>query len=162
MEENNIQEAKEVFAGICRMLDNNKWQYTKNEEDMYINTKAVGKDLSMEISMLVEPENCDVLLQSYLPFTVPDDLMRDMAVAICETNQHILNGRFVLKAEEKNVVFYMSNHYGGALLNDDVYEYLLMVSCRTIDDYNDKLMLLAKKKVNLERYMKAAFPKDEE
>ena len=47
----------------------------------------------------------------------------------------------------------MTSSYIGSSLSRDVFDYMISCACYTIDEYNDKLLLLAKGMTTLEQFL---------
>ena len=94
-----------------------------------------------------------VLLISHLPFVVQEDRRLDMAVAISAINNHLVDGCFDYNLVNGHIFFRMTNSILESKLSEDVFTYLLLCSCKTIDDFNEKLMMLARGMVTLEQFL---------
>ena len=42
------------------------------------------------------------------------------------------------------IMFRMTSSSGESILGEDLFEYVILVSARTVDDYNDKFLMLSK------------------
>ncbi len=54
------------------------------------------------------------------------------------------DGCFDYDVHDGSILFRMTTSWRGGAISDDVFEYLMMVACRTIDEYNDKLLMISK------------------
>ena len=48
----------------------------------------------------------------------------------------------------------MTSSFKDSMLSKEVFEYMVYVSCNTIDDYNEKLFLLSENQLTLEEFLK--------
>jgi len=150
-----MQLAKDTFATMCRMLDNNDWNYKKDEENLTVECGARGEDLPMELHIRVDADRQVISVISMLPVTFAEDKRIDGAVAATMINYQIKNGFFDYDMAEGHVFFRLPNSFQGSLLSEAAMHYLVMVSCGTIDEYNDKLLMLAKGMISIEQFMES-------
>ena len=153
-DEKGLLQAKKTFATMCEALDDFKWHYEKNEEDLSINCKAQGDDLPMDIRVQVDAERQLVLLLSLLPFVTPEERRVEMAVAVSNANNLIVDGSFDFDVMSGRMLFRMTNSFLESELGKDVFAYLILCSCKTIDDFNDKFLMLSRGMMSLDQFMK--------
>ena len=89
-----------------------------------------------------------------LPVTFAEDKRVDGAVAATMINYQIKNGFFDYDMADGHVFFRLPNSFQGSLLSEAAMHYLVMVSCGTIDEYNDKLLMLAKGLIDIDVLLK--------
>lgn len=148
-----LEQAKAVFATLCQALDNHEWHYTKDEEKLSIECGAQGEDLPMEINIHVDTERLLVLLLSHIPFAIQEDKRLDVAIAISAINNTLVDGCFDYNVASGAIFFRMTNSFIESKISEEVLTYMLMCSCSTIDDYNDKLLMLSKGMVSIEQFL---------
>ena len=154
MAEQKISEqARAVFATLCGALDKNEWHYRKDEEDLSIECGAQGDDLPMEITIKVDAERMLVMLLSHLPFVIQEDKRLDVAIAVSAINNMLVDGCFDYDVASGNMLFRMTNSFLESKLGEDVFTYMLLCSCQTIDEYNDKFLMLAKGMISIEQFL---------
>lgn len=149
-DEKNIKAAKAVYADICAMLDGRKWSYNRRESEWLIQTSARGDDLAIDIRIKVDVERQLVILYSPMPFVVPETMRREMAVAVACANRGMVDGSFDYKYETGKILFRLVASYRNSLISKEVYDYVLSVSCSTVDDYNDKFFSAINRKMSIE------------
>ena len=150
----SVKLAQKNYKALCAMLDDNKWKYEKNEEELSISCSAKGDDMSMDIIIKFNTELEIVALYSPMPFTVPENKRKIMALAVTRANMGMIDGSFDYKYMEGRILFRMTASYASSLLSKDMFEYMLFVSCRTIDDYNDKFLTVTKQDMTVEELFK--------
>ncbi len=133
-----------AFEALCRMLDENEWHYDKNEQDLCIDCGAQGDDLPMDIRIKIYPEFELISLISTMPFTVPENRRKELAVAVSRANDGIVDGSFDYNYKTGRLLFRMTSSFMGGLVGKELFAYMLFVSCKTIDEYNDKFFMLCK------------------
>lgn len=154
MDDANLQkQAKQTFDTLCRMLDNKQWHYQKDVESYTINCGVQGDDLPMDISIEVDAQRQLIVLLSIIPFTVPEDARMDMAMAICAANAYIVDGSFDYDVTRGRIIFRMTSSFRDSLISEDLFEYMLVVSCNTIDDCNDKFLVACKKHMTVDELL---------
>ena len=147
------QLALDTFATLCRALEQNSWKYKKDEEELVIECGAQGEDLPMELTIKVEAERKFVLLFSKLPFPVQEDKRVDMAIAVSAVNNELADGCFDYDLVSGRIYFRMTNSFMDSKLSEEVFTYMLYCSCQTIDNYNDKFLMLAKGMIDMDKFL---------
>ena len=153
MADEKMISAQKNYVTLCSMLDDNNWHYEKDEAKLKINCSAQGDDLPMDIIIRIDPDRQLVILMSHLPFVVSEDKRVDVAIATSVINYKVVDGSFDFDMEDGHMFFRMTSSYVGSELSKEVFFYMLMCSCQTIDDYNDKLLMLAKNMLSLEDFI---------
>ena len=152
-DERKLAQAKEVFETLCRALDNHEWNYSKDEEKLAIECGAQGEDLPMKLTVKVDAERALIMLLSHIPFPIPEDKRLDLAIAVSAVNNRLVDGSFDYDVTKGNMFFRMTNSYLESMIGEDVIAYMLFCSCQTIDEYNDKFLMLAKGIISVEQFI---------
>lgn len=152
-DEKQLKQAQETFSTLCQTLDGHKWRYKKDEDDLSIECGAQGDDLPMEITLKVDADRQLFLLLSRLPFVTPEDKRLDTAVAVSFVNNMLVDGSFDYDIKSGHMIFRMTNSFLESKLGEDAFSYMLFCSCKTIDDYNDKFLMLSKGMMSLEQFI---------
>lgn len=153
MADEKMVRAQKNYATLCTMLDGNDWHYKKDDAKLKIECGAQGDDLPMDISIRIDSDWQLVVLLSHLPFVVSEDKRLDIAVATSVINYKLVDGSFDFDIEDGHMFFRMTSSYRESELAKEVFFYMLMCSCQTIDEYNDKLLMLAKNMLSLEDFI---------
>lgn len=149
----DLERAKYIFSTLCQALDKNDWRYKKDEEDLSIECGAQGDDLPIELKIRVDAERQLVLLISFLPFAISEEKRIDVAIAVSTINNVLVDGCFDYDVSSGKLLFRMTNSFMDSMLSEEVFTYLLLCSCKTIDDYNDKLLMLSKGLLSIEQFI---------
>jgi hypothetical protein len=88
-----------------------------------------------------------------MPFNMPEDKRIDGALAICAANFGLIDGSFDYDLSDGQIVFRLTSSYRESLLSEELFKYMVMVSAGTIDKYNDRLFMLAKDMITLEKFL---------
>ncbi len=155
MAEVNMGKAREVFATICRMLDNKGWKYEKLEDNLVIKTGVSGEDLPIDIVMKVNPNNQLVSLFSFLPFKTDESKRVDMAMAVVVANYGFADGSFDYDISDGTILFRLTSSYIESTLSEDLFEYMLLVSVTTVDKYNDKFFMISKGMLTIQQFIES-------
>ncbi len=154
MDESKLKRARDILAKCCLALDKNNWKYDLNEEELEIDFGAKGEDLPIRLIFRVDADREVVSLLSPLPFTVVADKVLDVAIGLSVINNRLVDGSFDFAVKEDSKVFFrMTQSYRDSIIGIDVFEYMTYCACHTIDDYNDKLLMLVKGTLSLEKFL---------
>ncbi len=151
--ENRHELALLTFKSLCDNLDDHHWKYSKDEEQLTIECGVQGDDLPMDLTIEVDEGRQLVLLLSHQPFVTPEDKRIDMAVAVSVVNNRLVDGCFDYDIRNGHMFFRMVCSFKDSVLGDDLFSYLIGCSCQTIDDYNDKFMMLSTGLIDVEKFM---------
>ena len=149
-----ISSAKNTFATLCSMLDNNEWKYEKDEENLCIDCGAQGEDLPIPIKIRIDAERQIILLLSLIPFSVNEDKRMETAVAVSIVNNLLVDGSFDYDITTGDLYFRMTNSFIDSDISEEAFKYMLYCSCMTIDEYNDKFLMLSKGLLPLDSFLK--------
>ncbi|MCM1289444.1 MAG: YbjN domain-containing protein [Corallococcus sp.] len=142
--------AKKNYVGLCNALDKMKWQYTKIPEKLSIETNVKGKSLPIKLSIRINVNLETITAYSPLPFDVPQERRKHMAMALAQANYNMVHGHFDYRPTGNKVLFCMSTNWADTELSFDVFNYLIYVACKTVDDYNEKLQTVATTNVSMQ------------
>lgn len=152
--EKNLQHAQATFQTLCSTLDRENWRYEK-WDGLRIKLGVQGEDLPMEIVIEVETDRQLVILLSHLPCVIPEDERLDLGVAITTVNDRLVDGCFDFDLGTGDIYFRMTNSFKDSELGSDLFMYMLLCACHTIDDYNDKFLLLSKGLLTLDKFLES-------
>lgn len=152
-DQKKTEKAKVVFDTVCRTLDNSKWSYKKNEEKLIVECGAQGDDLPIQLTIRVDVERQLVLLLSNMPFVIQEDKRIDTAVAISAINNFLVDGSFDYNVASGRVFFRMTNSYIDSDISEEVFLYMVLCSCKTVDEYNDKFLMISKGILPIDKFV---------
>lgn len=150
-----LTKAKATYATLCSALDKDEWHYKKDEEELTIKCGARGEDLPIEIIIQVDAGRQLVYLLSPMSFEIKEDNRLDVAVAISYINNMLVHGCFDYNINTGTIVFRMPNSFMDSTLGEEVFRYMLYCACKTVDEYNDKFLMLSKGMLSLEKFLEA-------
>ncbi|MBO5312884.1 MAG: YbjN domain-containing protein [Clostridia bacterium] len=152
--EKQVKQAQQTYETICAMLDEMGWSYDKKDEERVIYTGVKSNDLPISFMIVTDTERSLVSLISKLPFTVPEDKRTEVSLGVSIVNYLLVDGSFDYNFLEGTTYFRMTSSFKDSMLSKEVFEYMVYVSCNTIDDYNEKLFLLSENQLTLEEFLK--------
>ena len=152
-DEKNLKRAQAVFKSLCQMLDEREWHYKKYEDKLAIQCGAQGEDLPMEIKIQVDAKRQLISLLSPMPFAVPEKRRQALAVAVSKANYGMVDGSFDYDYLSGRIVFRLTSSYRESLVGKEMLAYMLMCSCYTIDEYNDKFLMVAKNEMTVDEIL---------
>lgn len=152
-DERKIEQAKLTYRTLCEMLDENKWYYDKNEEELTIDAGIKGDDLPIKFKIRVNLRNQIVSFLSWMPFDVPADKRVEAAIAIHAVNYSLADGSFDYDISDGSILFRLTTSFRESILGKELFAYMIDVSAVTIDEYNDKFFAISKGLISLEKFL---------
>ena len=138
-----MSEAKIMYGTLCSSLDNRKWTYNKDDDGLIVRTSAVGNDLTIKLLIKVDASRSVMYLKSPLPFTVTASNKNDVIKAVTIANWAMLNGSFEMDVDEGYAGFKAVVPFMDSIISEQLCKYLIDMSCRMVDTFNDKLVAVA-------------------
>ena len=143
------KKAAAIYKDIYKYLDSRECKYTKRD-DGSVEFIAESNDIDINCRFLVNSDLEIISFLSPLPMTVREEYRVDMALAVSAINSSLIDGSFDFDYLTGNVAFRITSSYRNSIICIDCYDYLLEVSRNTVDDYNDKLLLLSLGKMTVD------------
>ena len=94
-----------------------------------------------------------VSLLSQMPFAVPENRRTALAVAVSQANNGMVDGSFDFDYLSGRIIFRMTSSYRESLIGKELFTYMLSCACYTIDEYNDKFLMVAKNEMSAEEIL---------
>ena len=148
------EKARETFETLCKVLEGHDWHYEKDENKLEVECGAQGEDLPIELRIRIDAEREIIILLSQLPFKAPEEKRLDMALAVSMVNNMLVDGSFDYDVRSGCIIFRMTSSFKGSTIGNDTFTYMLLCSCETIDEYNDKFFMIGKGMLTLEQFIK--------
>lgn len=152
-DEKELKQAQAVYKALCEMLDDRGWHYEKNDVELSIECGAQGEDLPLEILIQVDKERQLVTLLSQMPFAIPESRRTALAVAVSQANNGMVDGSFDYDYLSGRIIFRLTSSYRASLIGKEMLAYMLMCACYTVDNYNDKFLMVAKNEMTTEEIL---------
>lgn len=141
-----MDEGRAVFNSLIQHLRDIKLNFEEKElEDRFmVKFNMSGDDIPMRFFIYVQPAHQLIVLHSPQPVTFPADKIDLACKAACAINFRLTDGNFQVDIRDGEPLFVMATSYAGSLISSDVFNYLLGMSINIVDEFNDKLLMLAK------------------
>ena len=152
-EQECLEQAKEVYEVLCRTLDEMQWEYTKNEEILHVSVKTPEAVIRRRFGLMVNQKNAVVSLVLLMPFPVPKEKQREMALAINLLNNSLHYGSFLYALDERCLYYRVTNGFLDCKLGKGLFERMIRLSVVIIDDYYTQLEALASDEMTLEAFI---------
>ena len=153
MKEDLKKMGQNMYETICAMYDDKGFHYERHDEDHVITCTVNGDDIPMDILFAVRDERQIVQLLSPMPFRVPEDKRVEMALAITVVNDKLIDGSFDYDLSKGRISFRLTASYIESILGKELFEYMLMVSAATVDEYNDKFLMISKGLLSFDQFL---------
>lgn len=148
-----LKTAKVVYETLCETLDERNWKYTRHDDDLVVSFGVSGDDLPMNMIMICDADYQLVRLLSPLSFKIPDDHRVELALATCHVNFKLADGSFDMDLGDGEILFRLTSSFRESLISKDMLNYMINVSCATIDEYNDKFLMISKGALSIQDFM---------
>lgn len=150
-----MQKAKAVYETFCDALTADDWKYTRHDEDLVITCGAKGEDLPMDILVRVDAQRQLISVLSRMPLAFDENKRIEGNLAVCVANKGMVHGCFDFDNNNGKIYFRMANSYRGTVISKDLCLYMMYCACSTIDNYNDKFLMLTKGMITLDQFIKS-------
>lgn len=147
-----LQDARRVYNTLCSMLNNIKWNYDRDDEQLTVKTSAIGDDLKIPLRIYVSADRQVMYVKSPMPFSVSEDKRQLLGNAIHIANYSMLNGCFEYDLSDGYIGFKIVVPFSQSIISEDVCHYMVMLSCQMVDKYNDKFLMLLNGKMTLDEF----------
>lgn len=151
-DELKLKNAQKVYDTLCEMLDDKQFTYDRHDDDLVITLVMHGEDIPMQIMFNVDAKREVIRLLSPIPAVFEEDKRLDGAIATSQINYRLADGSFDFDYKKGKVIFRLTSSFMDSLISKDLLEYMIGVACYTIDDYNDKLVMLANGELPVEAF----------
>lgn len=141
-EEIMLTHAREVFATLCRAIENGGWHYDKMEQELAVYFRVQGEDVPMQFVVRVDPERQLVRLMSPLPFKMSEARRMEGAIAACVASYGLPDGSFDYDLADGEIAFRMTASYRESQIGEGLFHYMLACSCVTVDKFNEKFLAI--------------------
>ncbi len=155
MSEVNYAKANEVFNTLCSTLDSINFKYDAKPEDLLIISGMSGDDFPMSFFIKINAGAQVISFISPLPFNISEEKRVELAVAICAVNNILLDGSFDYDIDDGSISFRLTSSYRESTIGNDLFTYMIAVSTKTIDDFNDKFFMVDKNMMTLEQFLES-------
>ena len=153
MADNKAQVAKEIYNSLCDAIDKIGWKYDKEEEKLLVHFAVSGEDIPMKFIMFVDDDRQLLRLVSYIPFKMSEAKRYEGAVAACVSSYGLIDGSFDYDITDGEIAFRMVQPFMDGSISESTFMHMISLSCRVVDDYNDRFMDLDKGFMSIEEFI---------
>lgn len=146
--------AKKHYLTIVDALKSENYSFETEEEKLLITCTFHGDDLPMNFIIRLIPYSYAVQVISPMTFNVPKEKRVEIALAITHINDHLINGGFDYNLRESALSYRSAVNYDDdSVLTKEFFLKMFYVAINTIDEYNEKLLLLAEGDMTIEEFL---------
>ena len=149
-----LKNAQSVFNTLCAMLDGKKMRYEIHQDDLVVTFTVRGDDIPMPFVVKIDADRELVRVVSPVPVVFDENKRIDGAIATCQVNYCLADGSFDYDFKTGKVLFRMTSSFADSLLSQELFEYMIAVACYTVDEYNDKFLMLSKGQLSVQDFFK--------
>ena len=120
---------------------------------MVVTFTSAGDDIPMEFVVFIDTDRQLVRMLSRLPFKFPEDNRVNGAVATSYINYKLADGSFDYDYSTGEVTFRLTATFIDSLISEDLLLYMVACACYTVDEYNDKLLMVAKGMLPIDQFI---------
>ena len=138
-DEIELKNAGKVFNTLCKVFDDKKWQYNKNESDpemLSVHYRIENTDLSMEFYITVDANAQLIRVYSPLPFTIPEDKRMHLVLATCELSCVLMDGNFDYNINEGKIAYRLTATFINSEVGEELIDYLTSFSIRVVNRFS--------------------------
>ena len=110
------KQAQRTYETMCEMFDEMGFKYTPHDDDRVVTCTIHGDDIPMEFTIFVFPQRQMVSFICNMPFTVPEDIRPDMAIAISVANNGLMDGNFDFSIDSGAIRFRLTESFADSIL----------------------------------------------
>ena len=152
--EKELMLAKEAYNTLCAELDQMEWHYKTDDDKLQVFFGADGEDIPMEFLLECDANRQIVRLMSRMPFKFSEEKRVEGALVTCFANYRLADGSFDYNIGDGTIFFRLTSSFRESLVSKEMFEYMIRVSCFTVDKYNDQFLMISKGVLSLEDFIK--------
>lgn len=148
-EEQKMMMGKKTFETIRKVLIDNEFKFSTDEENLVFETGATGEDLPMRMLIIVEPEAERVQIRIPMQFSCPKEKLAECAILTCYASNRLALGQYNLNVLNGDITYVNIIYYAGSLIASEQYFNMIIGSFKAADIYNDKYMMVINNMMNV-------------
>ena len=153
-DEKNIKSAEIVYNTLCEVLDDRHWKYDVHPEDSVVHFIVGGEDIPMEFVVYIDAEKQLVRMMSQMPFAFSEAKRVEGAIATCQATFRLADGSFDYDFNTGRILFRLTSSFRGSLISKELLAYMIDCSCFTVDEFNDKFLMIDRGLLDVEDLFK--------
>ncbi len=153
-DEKQLKNAQIVYKTLCDMMDERELHYEKTPEKLSVHFIMSGDDIPMDVVAVIDAERELIRMFSVLPFAFSEEKRAEGAIATCQANYKLVDGSFDYDIRDGRIIFRMTSSYVQSLISKELLAYMIACLCWTVDEYNDKFLMIDKGMLSIEDFFK--------
>ena len=145
--------AMHAYVAFLDALNQRKWSYDRNDDELRIDIGVTGEDLPMDLIVRFDTEYQIIRLQSLIPFKMDESKRIEGSLATNYINYSLAVGSFDYNVTDGAIAFRLVQSFRNSYISSEICNYLIDVACYTIDKYNDKLFMLSKGNISMSEFI---------
>lgn len=145
--------AEKVYEDLCGALSARNWKYKRFRELMSIHFGSIGEDLPMDFIITVDSERELIRVHSMIPVDRDPKKRLDLAIAACAATNVLADGSFDYDISDGSLAFRLTASFRGSTIGEGLFDYIVKVSCVTVDEYNDKFFAISKGVMSVDDFL---------
>lgn len=145
-----------VFDAVCSTLDHENLKYNSDKDKLLVFLSATGEDLPIDVLFKVDYERSVLTVYSVLDTKAPEDKRVEFAIAVNAANFYLVNGSFDFDFSDDRVSYRMAYPYLDSGVSEKTIQYMLYCLFSTVDEYNDRFLMLAKGMLDISKFIELA------
>ena len=113
--------------------------------------------MPMAFAIFCDAERQLIRLISFLPFNMSKEKIVEGAIATSLVNYYLSDGSFDFNLADGSIVFKLTSSFRDSLISEKLFEYMIDLSCVTVDKYNDQFLMMDKGKLSIEDFIRNNF-----
>ncbi|MBQ1289947.1 MAG: YbjN domain-containing protein [Lachnospiraceae bacterium] len=153
-DEKEMALSKSVFDALNSHLRDDiglKFRTSERGDDYVIDFIMNGDDIPMQFYVIVNTGKQALMIHSPQPVHFSKEQFGEAGIVLNAINYRLACGSFQLDISDGTVVFCMSTLFAGSLISNEVFDQMIAMAVHTVDDFNDKLMMLSKGMIEKEK-----------
>ena len=149
----NVKKAQQIYDTLIEALDERKWKYNADPNDLTVQTGVIGDDFPISILFVVDPKRDCVTFRTGNIITFDAEQILEAAVATCSANDGLVFGHFILDISDGSFYYSYSDSYEGCEVTPSFFQNMIGYAVSTVDHYNDRFIMLQKGKISLKQFL---------
>ena len=159
VEQRDLDAAQELFERMVNYYQSigvRKFETSQDEQGNFHMTFGYrGEDFPMDFHFVVDPDQQLIVVLSPQPVRVPQDKVADMARAVAAMNYRLVIGQFAFDQSSGFIYWKLAVPFRGSLISEEVFDYIIHGCIHIVDEYNDKLIMLAKGMLDIDTFIES-------
>ncbi len=137
-------QALKLYENCKNFLTEREINFEELEEALRLDFSLSGEDIPVKFRIIFNGDLGIIKMYSPMSFSVPEDVEYEMMKSLTYINDSLVDGSFDYSLEDNGVCYRMCTCFRDSILSDSVLQYIVGFTFGAVDEYNDKLLMVAK------------------